>query len=254
MLSFNNGDLTGHGKMRTGVLSDLATGFSTLVDGASVTWDTENKKFPLAKLTSTQSFTIDITNAIDGQSGTLKLVTNTGSAITLTFDTTFTNKRLGVIGEESFTTYIFPAATGKEYLLSYILDGTTMHWIINETGMTAWTPTAGGFSAAPVFDAKYVYLIPKLIFIFVATPTLGTSNSTAAGGTTVTLPTGVLAASDLHLPAPRINNAGSQSAPGVASTTTGSNIITVWRDGTFATAWGTGGNKGFTFQGIIPVQ
>lgn len=253
MLNVNNGAT--HGPIRTGVLADLAEGFSVLTDGAAVTWDTENKKFPLAKLTSTQSFTIDITNAIDGQSGILKLITDTASAITLTFDTTFTNKRLGAVGEESFTTYIFPAATGKEYILSYILEGTTMHWIINETGLTAWTPTFTGFQTAPTTDAKYIFLAPKVMWFYLTIAPTNTSDGTSASGTSFTLPSGITAAAVLHIPVPRINSNTNLAPPGVAATAAASNVVTVYRDGTFTALWGTAGqSKAFSLQGIIPVS
>lgn len=102
--------------------------WATLVDGSTVTWDTSNKQNPLAKLTSTQSFTIDMTNVKDGSSGVLKLITNTASAITLTFDTSFTNKVLN----STITTYTFPALTAQEYFLTYVVDGTTIEWVIGD--------------------------------------------------------------------------------------------------------------------------
>lgn len=100
--------------------------FPALSDGSTVAWDCGNDRFPQAKLTSTQSFTINMTNVLSGAQGVLKLITNTASAITLTFDTDFTNKAVN----ETLTTYTFPASTGKEYFLSFVVDGTSIEWII----------------------------------------------------------------------------------------------------------------------------
>lgn len=113
--------------------------FPALVDGSSVTWDCGSDRFPSAKLTSTQSFTINMTNVLSGSSGVLKLITNTASAITITFDTDFTNKTIGATGEEAMLTYTFPAATGKEYILSFVVEGTTIHWVIGDVAGAAST-------------------------------------------------------------------------------------------------------------------
>lgn len=102
--------------------------FPGLVDGSTVAWDCGNDKFPQAKLTSTQSFTINMTNVLDGAQGVLKLITNTASAITLTFDTDFTNKTLNT----TLTTYTFPALTGQEYFLSFVVVGTAIEWVIGD--------------------------------------------------------------------------------------------------------------------------
>ena len=117
-----------HGRFRAGVEGDLAETFTTLTDGATVVWDCDNKKLPMGKLTSTQSFTIDMTNVISGAQGVFKLITNTASAITLTFDTSFTNKTLN----STILTYTFPAITAKEYFLSFVVDGTTIEWVIGD--------------------------------------------------------------------------------------------------------------------------
>ena len=117
-----------HGRFRSGVEKELAESFTTLVDGSTVTWDCDNKKLPMAKLTSTQSFTIDMVNVMNGAQGVFKLITNTASAITITFDTSFTNKTLN----STILTYTFPAITAKEYFLSFVVDGTTIEWVIGD--------------------------------------------------------------------------------------------------------------------------
>jgi hypothetical protein len=102
--------------------------FATLTDGTSVTWACDNRQLPLAKLTSTQSFTIDMTNVKSGSQGTLKLIKNTASDVTLTFDTSFTNKQLN----STLLTYTFSAASGTEYFLTWIAEGTNIEWIIGD--------------------------------------------------------------------------------------------------------------------------
>lgn len=102
--------------------------FPVLSDGSTVAWDCGNDKFPQAKLTSTQSFTINMTNVLSGAQGVLKLTTNTASAITITFDTDFTNKTLN----NALTTHTFPALTGQQYFLSFVVDGTNIEWVIGD--------------------------------------------------------------------------------------------------------------------------
>lgn len=117
-----------HGRFRASVEGELANAFTTLTDGSTVVWNCDNKKLPMAKLTSSQSFTIDMTNVMDGAQGVLKITTDTASAITLTFDTSFTNKTLN----STITTYTFPALTAQEYFLSFVVDGTTIEWVIGD--------------------------------------------------------------------------------------------------------------------------
>lgn len=135
--TITNGDTT-HAPDGNSVFDALALkvdkeSWSTLTDGTTVTWNTDNKQSPLAKLTSTQSFTIDMTNVKNGASGTLKLITNTASAITMTFDSSFTNKMLNT----TFSAYVFPALTGQDYFLNWYLDGTTLEWTIGDISQTA---------------------------------------------------------------------------------------------------------------------
>lgn len=102
--------------------------FSTLSYGATVTWDTNNRQAPLAKLTATGSFTIDMTNVKSGAQGILKLIKNTASDLVLTFDTSFTNKQLN----ETLLTYTFIGASGNEYFLSFVVEGTNIEWVIGD--------------------------------------------------------------------------------------------------------------------------
>lgn len=180
-----------HGDFRTSINKELADGFITLTDGATVNWDLLSIKLAIAKLTSTQSFTLNMTNVISGCNGTFKLITSTASAITITFDTDFTNKKLGTLGEETFTTYTFPASTGKEYLLSFIVEGTTIHWIIGDIsqGLGIYQPytiTHGGYSVNPTsVSARYALGPGKMCHVVAFAGGNGTSNATTK---TITLP------------------------------------------------------------------
>lgn len=131
MQAISNGD-TGL-SVRNKLNADLNTSLTVLTDGASVSWDCNNRKLPMAKLTSTQSFTINMTNVLDGAQGVLKLTTGTASAITITFDTDFTNK----IFNQSTPTYTLPAGNSQEYFFHFIVDGTTIEWIIIDGVMPA---------------------------------------------------------------------------------------------------------------------
>lgn len=102
--------------------------FATLVDGTSVTWACDNRQSPLAKLTSTQSFTIDMTNVKSGSIGVLKLIKNTASDVILTFDTSFTNKTMN----DTLTNYTFSGASGLEFFLTFIAEGTNLEWAITD--------------------------------------------------------------------------------------------------------------------------
>lgn len=118
-----------HGRFRANVEGELADTFTVLSDGSTVNWNCLHKKLPMGKLTSSQSFTIDMTNVMDGAQGVLELITNTGSAITITFDTSFTNKSFNT----TLTTYTFAALTAQRYFLSFVVDGTTIEWVISST-------------------------------------------------------------------------------------------------------------------------
>lgn len=107
---------------------NMTYSWATLTDGAAVTWANGNKQNPLAKLTSTQSFTLTFSGIPDGAHGVLKLTTGTASAITMTFDPAYTHKALNT----TFTTYTFPALSNQEYFLSFVVDGSTIEWIIGD--------------------------------------------------------------------------------------------------------------------------
>lgn len=102
--------------------------FATLTFGSTVTWACANKQTPLAKVTATGNFALDMTNVKSGAEGILKVTANLTGSFILTFDTDFTNKDLY---GTALPTYSFSAGvSGREYFVSYVADGTTLYWNI----------------------------------------------------------------------------------------------------------------------------
>lgn len=166
-----------HGQIRQGVLRDLFDGLDVLIDGAVVDWNCDNRKLPQAILTSTQSFTLNMSNVLTGSQGTLKIITSTASAIVITLDTNFTNKSDGAIGQEDITTITLPAATAKQYVLSYLCVGTTLHWFISGNKIVDWStginPT--GWSS---FTTKWAFYVDMGTHIFLSGCIEGTGTGT----------------------------------------------------------------------------
>lgn len=102
--------------------------FATLTFASPTVWNCNNRQNPLAKVTATGNFTIDMTNVKSGSQGVLRITKNTASDITLTFDTDFTNKQLN----ETLLTYTFSGSTANEYYLSFVCDGTNLEWVIGD--------------------------------------------------------------------------------------------------------------------------
>jgi hypothetical protein len=160
MLALSDFGTGAHGRVLAGIEGELAAGLTVLVDGSTVAWNCDNLKLPMAKLTSSQSFTIDMNNVMSGSQGVLKLVTDTASPITLTFDASFTNKTLNT----TITTYTFPALTAQEYFLSFVVDGTTIEWVIGDIQLTKVSArlqrsatqsiSTGATGAAIIFDVE----------------------------------------------------------------------------------------------------
>jgi hypothetical protein len=240
MQSFVNGATGGHGLLRDGVLKELASGFSALSYGGTVSVDTEYKKIVQATLTATDSFTLDITNTIDGQTGYLKILTSTASAITVTFDTTFTNKRLGALGHEAVTTYTLPAGTGKEYLLNWVLIGTTMYWYIDGSApqWTAFTQTLVGWGTPPSYTCRYLHDAQTKLCNFYLTCGVATSNAT-----TLTFELPIAAANTaIQYVVCQITNNGT-AASGLIATRVGGTTVDVYATVAFG-AFTASGNKG----------
>ena len=94
----------------------VISAFAVLTDGSGVTWDMNNSQTPQAQLTTTNtSITFTLNNVKVGAQGVLKLITSTASAITINLPAGLTHKRFNT----TFSSFTFPAATGKEYYLSF---------------------------------------------------------------------------------------------------------------------------------------
>lgn len=134
--------------------------FTTLTYGATVTWD-GIKSFNQAKVTATGNFILDNTNTKSGSSGLLKIIVNTTSAITVTFDTDFTNK---IVSTTALNYTFSTGVANREYWLQYTLEGTVMTWFVSDdkvefpvyTGDITTTSIGGAtINANAVTHAKY---------------------------------------------------------------------------------------------------
>jgi hypothetical protein len=124
--------------------------------------------------------------------------------------------------------------------LGYEVTGTTNY--------SAWTPTFGGFSVSPTVTARSIQLGGGLCHVYMSTSSHGTSNNSGASSTTFTLP--YVSASGV---AQGVQGAGGtatsrESTPFTISIAAGSNVATVYRNGTLATTWNGSGNKSFNIS------
>jgi hypothetical protein len=91
----------------------------------------ENLKY---KSTLTGNFTYEVGTVADGANVVHKV--NTGAvstAITITFDSSYTHKSLN----NTVTSYTLPAGAGKEYFITFIVEGTTIEVsVVDGTGST----------------------------------------------------------------------------------------------------------------------
>lgn len=110
--------------------------FTPLTFGATVTWDNQNKQNPLAKLTATGNFTLDLTNVKSGCAAALIVTMNTASAVTMTLPVSFTDYRKGT--GTTIGSITLPANNGARYFVYYECDGSTLYWTVNDgTGILA---------------------------------------------------------------------------------------------------------------------
>lgn len=107
--------------------------WATLTFASPVAWDLNNRQSPLAVVTATGNFTLNMTNLKDGAHGCLLVITNTASAVQMTFDSDFTNKMLNV----TMAAYEFRALTGQEYYCDFRVRGTTIEWVIGDIAVVA---------------------------------------------------------------------------------------------------------------------
>jgi hypothetical protein len=139
---------------------------------------------------------------------------------------------------------------GQNVLMTLVKTGTNAWLLQNGTpgAYQSYTPTFAGFSVDPVVVARYM-LIGKKCHVWLATTSHGTSNSTGAASTTITLPfTSNITIGQTVMCARIVNSGANQSAPGLLSIAANSNVATVYRDGTLITAWTGSGNKSFSFS------
>lgn len=104
--------------------------FATLTYGATTNWDLNNRQNPLAKLVATGAFTMNMTSVKSGAQGILQVEADTAASFVMTFDTDFTNR--DVVTGATLTTYTFPANDNFIYTNSFVVDGTTIWWVIGD--------------------------------------------------------------------------------------------------------------------------
>lgn len=123
---------------------------------------------------------------------------------------------------------------------------TLAYEVTGTTGYTPWTPTFGGFSVAPTVTARSIVINSGgMCHVYMTASAHGTSNNSVASATTFTLP--YTSASGV---AQAVQGSGGtattrQIVPFFISIAAGSNVATVYRDGTLTTAWNATGNKSF---------
>lgn len=124
--------------------------------------------------------------------------------------------------------------------LAYEVTGTTTY--------SAWTPTFGGFSVAPTVTARSIQLGGGMCHVYMLTTAHGTSNNAGAAATTFTLPYVSASGVTQHIQGSGGTATTRQSVPFTIIIAAGSNVATVYRDGTLTTAWNATGNKSFNFS------
>jgi hypothetical protein len=133
--------LAGYGITDAASATDLQDGvgpaWSTLVDGATITWDTLGAPYSQAKVTLGGNRTLDLTSHVAGAHGLL-LVTQDGTGSrTLTLDGT------------AVTSVTLNSAASAKTLLAWYYDGTTVHWVnLTAAGGGGGTPDAHAASHA----------------------------------------------------------------------------------------------------------
>lgn len=122
--------------------------FTSVTFATPLNLDCANKQNPLFKVPSVNTdFTLNMTNVKSGANGLIKLFITTASAVTVTFDSDFTNESQNTV----LAPFTFPAGTGKEYFMSFIVDGTTIEWVIIDGRLNI---AAGADNNIIVFNAS----------------------------------------------------------------------------------------------------
>lgn len=124
--------------------------------------------------------------------------------------------------------------------LAYEVTGTTSY--------SAWTPTFAGFSVSPTVTARSILHTGGMCHVYMTATGHGTSNNTGAASTTFTLPYTSATGFTQSFQGSGGTASTRQSVPFTITVPSNSNVATVYRDGTLATAWNGSGNKSFNIS------
>lgn len=125
--------------------------------------------------------------------------------------------------------------------LAYETTGTTSY--------SGWTPSFAGFSVNPtVTVARSILLSGGTCHVYMSTSGTGTSNNSSASGTTFTLPYTSASGYTQQVQGSGGTATTRQSVPFTIIIAAGSNVATIYRDGTLTTAWNGSGGKTFNFS------
>lgn len=117
------------------------------------------------------------------------------------------------------------------------------------TSYAPWTPTFGGFSVSPTVTAARSILLPGgTCHAYMSTSGTGTSNDAGAAATTFTLPYTSASGYTQHVQGSGGTATTRQTVPFTIIIAAGSNVATIYRDGTLTTAWNGSGGKTFNFS------
>lgn len=153
------------------------------------------------------------------------------------------NSNVATVYVDFTTTTLWTASPNDKSFnltLGYEVTGTTNY--------AAWTPTFAGFSVAPTVVARSIALGGGLCHVYMNVTAHGTSNASGASATTFTLPYNSASGQAQGVQGSGGTASIRQNVPFTVSIAAGSNVATVYRDGTLATAWNGSGNKSFNLS------
>lgn len=125
---------------------------------------------------------------------------------------------------------------------------TLAYEVTGATGYSAWAPTFAGFSVSPTVTARSILHTGGMCHVYMTSTGHGTSNNTGASSTTFTLPYTSASGVSQQIQGSGGTASTRQTVPFTIVIAAGSNVATVYREGTLSTAWNGSGNKSFNIS------